>query len=75
MAKQTISSKTPGGIKRPRTGQIATFRAARTVAKVRNVENGRGHRALKTLDGNYAIIFRPAVANNKQRRVRSLDAR
>lgn len=75
MSKSTKSTnvKTPGGIARPKSGGFVTYDAARTVAKRANVAQGRGRRALKAQDGNYAVIFRPAVAANKQRRVRALD--
>jgi hypothetical protein len=55
---------------RPATGEYKNFRAAQIVAKGENLRNGRGYRAVKAQDGSGAVIFRPAVASNKQRRVR-----
>lgn len=68
------TKRTPSGIKRPTTGTFANFATARTVARDLNVKHGRGRRAIKAQDGNHAIIFRPAVAANKQRQVRDLGA-
>lgn len=67
-----MTRKTRTGIVRPTNGSLTTWTEARTIARERNARNGRGHRALKAQDKNYAVIFRPAVAANKQRRVRSL---
>jgi hypothetical protein len=67
-----MSKFTPSGIARPVNGAYSTFATARTLAKSKNQTNGRGYRALKARDGAYGVIFRPAVANNKQRRVRTL---
>jgi hypothetical protein len=65
--------KTPSGIKRPTAGEFSTFSTARSHAKDLNARFGRGHRALKAKDARtYGVIFRPAVANNKQRRVREV---
>ena len=68
-----ISKTTPSGIQRPRTGGFARWDYARSVAKRANVSGvGRGHRAIKAQDGNYTVIFRPAVTTNKQRKVREV---
>lgn len=68
-----INRTTPSGITRPRQGEFVTFEVARTKAKGLNQANGRGYRALKAANGNgYAVIFRPAVANNKQRKTRTV---
>jgi len=69
----TVPRKTPGGIVRPASGAFVSFDQARTVARQTNERLGRGHRALKARDGKFAVIFRPAVAGNKQRRVRALS--
>ena len=67
------SKTTPGGIARPKNGILSSFRAAQRVAKDRNARGlGRGHRAIKAQDGNFSVVFRPAVVNNKQRRVREV---
>lgn len=66
------NSKTPSGILRPVKGDFVRFAAARSHAKNMNVAKGRGFRALKASDGKYGVVFRPAVANNKQRRVREV---
>lgn len=56
---------------RPQAGEFTTWQKARTVAKARNILGGRGHRAVKCRDGQtFAVIFRPVVASNKQRRTR-----
>ena len=70
----TVTSlKTPSGVKRPTKGQFQTFTTARSHAKDLNARFGRGHRALKASDGRtYGVVFRPAVANNKQRKVREV---
>ncbi len=71
--RMTISKTTPSGIQRPRTGGFARWDYARSVAKRANASGvGRGNRAIKAQDGNYTVIFRPAVVNNKQRKVRSV---
>jgi hypothetical protein len=58
---------------RPSSGQFTAWKDARDTARLANKRQGRGHRAVKALDGqSYAVIFRPAVAANKQRRVRSV---
>lgn len=68
-----MSKRTPVlRIRRPESGPYAVFSIARMVAKERNAENGRGYRAIKAQDGSHAVVFRPAVANNKQRRVREV---
>lgn len=59
-------------IARPKSGDFSNFSAARTVARDRNERNGRGHRAIKAQDGSFAVVFRPAVAANRQRRVRTV---
>lgn len=69
---KTMTTKTASGVKRPATGKYKTYRQAATVAKGKNVEHGRGYRALKALDGSYGVIFRPEVAANKQRRNREV---
>lgn len=69
----SMTSKTPSGIKRPETPDFKTWDRARANAKSLNVTNGRGYRALKTAKGDgYTVIFRPAVAANKQRRNREI---
>ena len=68
----TMNTKTRGGIARPQTGPWRSFGWARFEAKRLNAERGRGFRALKAQDGGYAVVFRPAVANNRQRRVREV---
>jgi hypothetical protein len=68
----TTSKKTKGGIVRPKTGVYATWQHARGNARRKNFRLGRGYRALKAQDGSYGVVFRPAVANNKQRRVREV---
>lgn len=72
--KGTMTSKsTPGGIVRPKKGALVSFDIARREAKYLNAKGlGRGHRAIKAQDGNYSVVFRPAVVNNKQRRVREV---
>lgn len=64
--------KTPAGIVRPKRGTYARFIDARSAARKLNETKGRGYRALKAQDGNAEVIFRPAVAGNKQRKVRAL---
>lgn len=72
-ASTSMTRTTPGGIARPKRGTYTTFARARKVAKERNRTGlGRGNRALKAQDGNYSVVFRPAVVNNKQRRVREV---
>ena len=61
-------------IARPKSGAYSTHATARTVARDLNVKNGRGYRALKAQDGSHAVIFRPAVASNRQRKVRGIGA-
>ena len=69
----SMTSKTPGGIARPKTGTLVTFDTARRVAKERNVRGlGRGHRAIKAQDGSFSVVFRPAVTANRQRKVREV---
>lgn len=68
MTKTTPSLR----IARPESGQFTTYEFARGFARMMNVRNGRGYRALKAQDGTFAVIFRPAVAGNKQRRVRRI---
>lgn len=70
-----MKAKTRTGIARPVKGTLSDWPTARGIAKDRNVANGRGHRALKAQTGGYSVIFRPAVAVNKQRRVRDLSVR
>lgn len=65
-----MSKTTARGIVRPKSGQFDSFAMAREVARTRNIVNGRGHRAIIAQDGRSAVIFRPAVASNRQRRVR-----
>jgi hypothetical protein len=57
---------------RPDTGEHKVWKDARDTARLTNKSNGRGYRAVKAKDGRYAVIFRPAVANNRQRRVREV---
>ena len=66
------NTKTTTGITRPVKGDFVRFAAARSHAKNMNVAKGRGFRALKAQDGRYGVIFRPQVANNKQRSVREV---
>ena len=67
------TSKTSSGIKRPAQGEFVTFSTARSHARDLNAANGRGYRALRAADGKgFAVIFRPAVAGNKQRKVRDI---
>lgn len=63
---------TPGGIPRQQHGSVTGWERARLIAKLRNVTYGRGYRAIRAQDNRHAIIFPPAVANNKQRRVREV---
>lgn len=65
-----MTKTTARGIVRPRSGNFSDFATARTVAKAANMARGRGHRALRAQDGSFVVVFRPAVAANKQRRVR-----
>ena len=65
-----MSNITPSGIVRPRSGNFSSFDAARATAKALNLSRGRGHRALRAQDGTAVVIFRPAVAANRQARVR-----
>jgi hypothetical protein len=68
-----ITTKTPSGIKRPAKGEFVRFATARQHARDLNSTKGRGYRALKAADGNgFGVIFRPAVAGNKQRKVREV---
>lgn len=61
--------KTP----RPKVSQYVRWETARQHAKTLNLTNGRGYRALRAQDGKgYAVIFRHAVASNKQRKVREV---
>lgn len=67
------TSKTPSGIKRPEKGEFVRFSTARAHARDLNEANGRGFRALRAADGKgFGVIFRPAVAGNKQRKVREI---
>lgn len=67
--------KTKSGIVRPTLAVYGDWTVARGVAKDANAKNGRGHRAVKTRDASgYAVVFRPAVAANKQRKCRALGA-
>jgi len=67
------TTKTPSGIKRPTTSVYANWSIARTSARMFNEQHGRGYRALKTANGDgYTVIFRPAVAINKQRKNREI---
>lgn len=69
----SMTSKTPSGIKRPTTAVFASWERARNTAKANNDQRGRGYRALKTANGKgYTVIFRPAVANNRQRANRQI---
>jgi hypothetical protein len=71
--KITSNTKTASGITRPVAGQFQSFGTARSHAKDLNSRFGRGHRALKAQDGRtFAIVFRPVVAANKQRKVREV---
>lgn len=73
MSNRTSTAKTTTGIKRPRNADFLRWEAARQHARNLNVAKGRGFRALKAADGQgYAVIFRPAVASNKQRKVREV---
>lgn len=64
---------TPSGIARPETGPFVSYRTAQILARQKNVNHGRGYRALRAQDGSAAIVFRPSVAGNRQRRVRALS--
>ena len=66
MTKTTPSLR----IARPESGQFTTFAFARGFARMMNARNGRGYRALRAQDGTFAVVFRPAVAGNRQRKVR-----
>ena len=64
---------TTSNLTRPSRAVYADWAIARSAAKSRNQQFGRGHRALKSQDGKgYAVVFRPAVAGNKQRRQREI---
>lgn len=69
-----LARRTPSGITRPAHGPYSGYVVARTRAKSLNQTNGRGYRAILARDRTAAIVFRPAVANNRQRRVRALNA-
>jgi hypothetical protein len=64
---------TTSGIKRPAKAVFVNFEDARSHARNLNQTKGRGYRALRTSDGSgFAVIFRPAVASNRQRKVREV---
>lgn len=68
-----MTKHTTSGIRRPAKGEFVTFATARSHARDLNTTKGRGYRALRAQDGNgFAVIFRPAVASNKQRKVRDI---
>jgi hypothetical protein len=68
-----ITTKTPSGIKRPTKAVFVNHADAVAHARNLNATKGRGYRALKAADGRgSAVVFRPAVANNRQRRVREV---
>lgn len=69
----TYSKRTPSGIARPKSGPYVTYRHAQILARSANQSRGRGYRALRAQDGSAVVIFRPVVANNRQRRVRGLN--
>jgi hypothetical protein len=68
-----MTKTTPKGTPRPKSGQFTTYAFAVGFARMMNVRNGRGYRALRAQDGSFAVIFRPAVAGNRQRRVRRIE--
>ena len=67
-----MKTYTPGGIQRPTSGEFVRFSTARSHARDLNATKGRGYRALRAADGTYAVVFRPAVAGNRQRKVREV---